>query len=43
MSTAGDERGNEQPEEICLLFQHYMADGDIDSVLTIWTRFSSIE
>jgi ketosteroid isomerase-like protein len=24
------------PEEICRLFQHYMAEGDIDSVLSVY-------
>ena len=26
------------PEEICRLFQHYMAEGDIDSYLASTTR-----
>ena len=25
-----------RPEEICRLFQHYMAEGDIDSVLSVY-------
>ena len=24
------------PEDICRLFQHYMAEGDIDSVLSLY-------
>lgn len=26
------------PEEICRLFQHYMAEGDIDAVLSVYDR-----
>jgi hypothetical protein len=33
---SGEYNAGKEPEEICSLFQQYMADGDIDSVLSVY-------